>query len=189
MRLRPSAALDPSLQVQGFLFATRQGPLRAHEEVFRVTQAEDMASADLPVFQKADGTDDQLNLQIDEDAAFHTTVHWLRVDSYGRCTQTTVGRVSANEPRGHRPSTLAKLASQEEKGSVVARLRVPFRDLRILDPLVRTYTKQLTKDICLHAAQAVSLQSYFVLQHANLCDVCSCPRLTQLQYTSESVRW
>ena len=26
---------------------------------------------------------------------------------------------------------------QEEKGAVVARLRVPFRDLRILDPLVR----------------------------------------------------
>lgn len=26
---------------------------------------------------------------------------------------------------------------QEEKGAVVARLRVPFRDLRILDPMVR----------------------------------------------------
>ncbi len=119
-----------------------------------------MTSANLPVFQKADGTDDQLNLQIDEDAAFHTTLHWLRVDSHGRCTQTTVGRRILSvqmKPRRHRPCDLVKLASQEEKGSVVARLRVPFRDLRILDPLVRTYTKQLTKDIRLNAAQAASL--------------------------------
>lgn len=49
-----------------------------------------MGSSDLPVFRKADGDDGQLNLQIDNDAAFHTTLHWLRVDSHGRCTQTTV---------------------------------------------------------------------------------------------------
>lgn len=65
-----------------------------------------MTSADLPVFKRADGTDDQLNLQIDEDAAFHTTLHWLRVDSHGRCTQTTVGRRILSvqmKARGHRP--------------------------------------------------------------------------------------
>ena len=49
-----------------------------------------MESSDLPVFHKADGNDGQLNLQIDHDVAFHTTLHWLRVDSHGRCTQTTV---------------------------------------------------------------------------------------------------
>lgn len=49
-----------------------------------------MGSSDLPVFRKADGDDGQLNLQIDNDAAFHTTLHWLRVDNHGRCTQTTV---------------------------------------------------------------------------------------------------
>ena len=121
LRLRPSGALDHSLQLQTFLFASRQGHLRAHEEVFRVTQAEDMASAKLPVFQKADGTDDQLNLQIDEDAAFHTTLHWLRVDSHGRCTQTPVGRRISSvhlKPQRQRPGdfSLAGTAGGERLG-------------------------------------------------------------------------
>lgn len=49
-----------------------------------------MRSTTLPVFRNADGNGGQLNLQIDEDAAFHTTLSWLRVDGLGRCTQTKV---------------------------------------------------------------------------------------------------
>ncbi|DBA67525.1 TPA: hypothetical protein ACH3X2_001803 [Trebouxia sp. C0005] len=109
-----------------------------------------MASTTLPLFQKADGTDDQLNLQIDEDAAFHTTLHWLRVDSHGRCTQTT-----------------------EEKGSVVARLRVPFRDLRILDPLLPT--PYPTAIYIRERALVVNLQSVRVIITADFAYVISVP--------------
>ncbi|DBB04147.1 hypothetical protein WJX77_012034 [Trebouxia sp. C0004] len=107
-------------------------------------------TASLPVFQKADGTDDQLNLRVDEDAAFHTTLHWLRVDSHGLCTQTT-----------------------EEKGLVVAKLRVPFRDLRILDPLLPTpypiaiYIRE--------RALVVNLQSVRVIITADFAYVVSVP--------------
>ncbi|DBB07621.1 hypothetical protein WJX82_008530 [Trebouxia sp. C0006] len=109
-----------------------------------------MTSAKLPVFQKADGTDDQLNLHIDEDAAFHTTLHWLRVDSHGGCTQTT-----------------------EEKGSVVARLRVPFRDLRILDPLLPT--PYPTAIYIRERALVVNLQSVRVIITADFAYVISVP--------------
>jgi hypothetical protein len=80
-----------------------------------------MGSANLPVFQKADGTDDQLNLQIDEDAAFHTTLHWLCVDCHGRCIQTTVGRrvsLVQMKTRRHRPCDFcrADIAGRERLG-------------------------------------------------------------------------
>ena len=88
------------------------------------------------------GDDGQVKVQVDEEVTFHTTLSWLRVDRLGRCTQTKVQKRSQFRQHPHNKkeaSTDAVL--QEEKGAVVARLRVPFRDLRILDPLVRVLAK------------------------------------------------
>ena len=55
-----------------------------------------MGSPTLPVFQEADGSSDQLNLQIDHDTAFHTTLSWLRIDKQGHCIETEVIPVEAH---------------------------------------------------------------------------------------------
>lgn len=47
-----------------------------------------MASPTLPVFREVDAHSDQL--QIDTDAAFRTTLQWLRIDSQGCCIQNKV---------------------------------------------------------------------------------------------------
>ena len=44
----------------------------------------------MPAFRKPDENTDQLSLQIDRDAAFHTTLQWLRLDKQGRCVETKV---------------------------------------------------------------------------------------------------
>ena len=97
-----------------------------------------MNTPTLPVLREADGHDDQLKVQIDADPSFRTTLEWLRIDSQGRCTQN---KVIVRAAHGATLCLIDIYASvrfgmQEEKGAVVARLRVPFRDLRILDPMV-----------------------------------------------------
>ena len=47
-----------------------------------------MQSPTLPVFRDAGAQSDQL--QVDTDAAFRTTLQWLRIDSQGYCTQNKV---------------------------------------------------------------------------------------------------
>lgn len=92
----------------------------------------------------------QVNLQIEDDGAFRTTLSWLRVDRLGRCTQT-----------------------KEEKGAVVSRLRVPFRDLRILDPLLPT--PYPTAIYIRERALVVNLQSVRVIITAEFAYIISVP--------------
>ena len=47
-----------------------------------------MYSPTLPVFREAGTHSDQL--QNNTDAAFRTTLQWLRIDSQGHCTQNKV---------------------------------------------------------------------------------------------------